>query len=140
MRTVTSHLWHLCLRVEGGFDSTLCPMPLKLESQEPFSAIIIMTLLCVSRGTSYSSMNSLIFCTIALVRVYMFDNIVRLDEREIQRRVWRNFSIVTDHSRTVEKGGKVEKGPHSDDDHEKNSVSSAGSGVFLGYQPQHVSK
>jgi len=70
----------------------------------------------------------------------MFDNIVRLDEREIQRRVWRNFSIVTDHSRTVEKGEKVEKGPHSDDHHEKNSVSSAGSGIFLGYQPQHVSK
>jgi hypothetical protein len=67
----------------------------------------------------------------------MFENIVRLDERETQRRVWRTFSIVTDHSRTVEKGGKVEKGPHSDDDHEKNSVSSAGSGVFLGHQPQH---
>ena len=27
----------------------------------------------------------------------MFDNIVPLDESEIQRRVWRTFSIVTDH-------------------------------------------
>ena len=66
----------------------------------------------------------------------MFDNIVPLDEREIQRRVWRTFSIVTDHSRTVKKGGKVEKGRHSDDDHEKNSVSSAGSDVILGHQHQ----
>jgi hypothetical protein len=36
-----------------------------------------------------------------------------------------------------DKGGKVEKGPRSDDDHEKESVSSAGSDVFLGFQPQH---
>ena len=63
----------------------------------------------------------------------MFDDIVRLDEREIQRRVRRTFSIVTEHSRTVDKGGKVEKGPHSDDDHEKESVNSAGSDVFLGF-------
>ena len=69
MRTVTSHLWHLCLEVEGGFGSTLCHMPLKLESREPFRAIIIVTLLCVSRGASYSSMNSFTFCTIAWARV-----------------------------------------------------------------------
>jgi hypothetical protein len=49
----------------------------------------------------------------------MFDNIVPLDESEIQRRVWRTFSIVTDHSSTVKKEGKVEKGRHSDDNHEK---------------------
>ena len=51
MRMVTSYLWHLCLRVEGGFGSALCHMTMQLESQEPFSTIIILTLLCVSRGT-----------------------------------------------------------------------------------------
>jgi hypothetical protein len=70
----------------------------------------------------------------------MFTNIERSPHQTILFRLRVDFSIVTDHSKTVKKGGKVEKGPHSDDDHEKNSVSSAGSGVFLGYQPQHVSK
>ena len=68
----------------------------------------------------------------------MFSNLESHDEKLIQRRVNCDFFIVTDHSKTVDKGGKVEKGPHSDDDHEKKSVSSAGSGVFLGFQPQHT--
>jgi hypothetical protein len=55
-------------------------------------------------------------------------------ERDIRRRARRNFSIVTDHSRTADKGGKVIKGPYSDNDHDKESVSSTGSAILLGSQ------
>mmetsp|Transcript_19707 Transcript_19707/g.33168 ORF Transcript_19707/g.33168 Transcript_19707/m.33168 type:complete len:154 (+) Transcript_19707:426-887(+) len=55
----------------------------------------------------------------------------RDDEREIRRLTMRDFSIVTDHSRTVDKGGKVIKCPYSDNDHDKESVSSAGSAILL---------
>ena len=72
------------------------------------------------------------------IRDGMFLNIERSPHETVLFRSRTDFSIVTDHSRTVEKGGKVEKGPHSDDDHEKNSVSSAGSGIFLGIQPYEV--
>jgi hypothetical protein len=56
------------------------------------------------------------------------------DEREIRRQQRRDFSIVTDFSRTVDKSGKVVKGPYSDNDHDKESVSSAGSAILLGSQ------
>ena len=56
------------------------------------------------------------------------------DEREIRRLQRRDFSIVTDFSRTVDKGGKVIKGPYSDNDGDKESVSSAGSAILLGSQ------
>jgi hypothetical protein len=98
-------------------------MPLKLESQEPFIAIIIMTLLCVSRGTSYSSMNSLIFCRIALVRVCLIT--LFLLTREKYSVECGEISLLL--RTTPELWRKeVEKGPHSDDDLEMNSVSSAG--------------
>ena len=56
------------------------------------------------------------------------------EEREIRRLHRRDFSIVTDLSRTVDKGGKVIKGPHSDNEHDKESVSSADSAILLGSQ------
>ena len=133
---VTSHPWHLCLRVEGGFGSTLCHMPMQLESQEPFSAFIIFTLLCVSRGTRYSSTTSLIFCTLALVSVCLITWFL-LTREKYSVECGELSLLLRTHSRTVNRGGRVEKGPHSGDDHEKKSVSSAGSGVFLEHQPQH---
>lgn len=64
----------------------------------------------------------------------MILDIETLDEREIRRLQRRDFSIVTDFSRTVDNGGKVIKGPYSDDDHDKESVSSAGSAILQGSQ------
>ena len=64
----------------------------------------------------------------------MILDIETLEEREIRRLQRRDFSIVTDFSRTVDKGGKVIKGPYSDNDGDKESVSSAGSAILLGSQ------
>ena len=55
-------------------------------------------------------------------------------ERAIRGRARRNFSIARDHSRTVEKGGKVIKGPSSDIDHDKESVSASDSAILQGSQ------
>jgi hypothetical protein len=51
--------------------------------------------------------------------------------QEITYRLRDNFDIIGDHSRTVKKG------PNSDNDHDKKSESSADSGVWRGFQPQH---
>ena len=64
----------------------------------------------------------------------MILDIEALDEREIQRLQRRDFSIITDLSRTMDKGGKVIKGPHSDNDHDKEPVSSTDSAILLGSQ------
>ncbi len=46
-------------------------------------------------------------------------------EVQIGVRFYRTFSIVKDFSRTVERGGGVQKGPYSDEDADKLSVYSA---------------
>ena len=55
-------------------------------------------------------------------------------ERAIRGRARRNFSIARDLSRTVDKGGKVIKGPSSDIDHDKESVSASDSAILQGSQ------
>ena len=72
------------------------------------------------------------------IRDGMFSNIERSPHETILFRSRANFSILTDHSRPEGIGSKVKKDPHSDDAHEKESVSSAGSDVFLGFQPQRI--
>jgi acylphosphatase len=53
-------------------------------------------------------------------------------------RLYTDFSIVVDFSRTTENGGKVVKGPHSDDtQYDKQSDYSADSGILLGSQRRH---
>jgi hypothetical protein len=56
-------------------------------------------------------------------------------ERAIRGRARRNFSIARDLSRTVDEGGgKVIKGPSSDIDHDKESVSASDSAILQGSQ------
>jgi hypothetical protein len=54
-------------------------------------------------------------------------------ERRSSFRLYSDFSIIKDFSRTIENGGKVVKGPHSDgSEFDKQSDYSADSGVLLG--------
>jgi acylphosphatase len=65
----------------------------------------------------------------------MFSDFVDRRDDVVPFRLYDNFSIVVDFSRTVENGGKVVKGPHSDDNqYDKQSEYSADSGVLLGRQ------
>ena len=59
------------------------------------------------------------------VELGMISYISVLGEVQIGVRAYRRFSIVRDHSRTVERGGGVKKGPYSDEDADKISAYSA---------------
>jgi hypothetical protein len=103
-----NNCWCDSLTQSGGgeFGSKLCHRTLSALS------CIILTLLLYRRTFTPTTIKMYLG---GFIRDGMFLNIERFRYETVLFRSRTDFPILTDHSGTVEKGGKVEKCDHSDD-------------------------